>query len=111
MRRLLTSRRALLIGVLLLVASAAVYWPVSTFDFTNFDDGIFVYENRIVLNGLTTEGIGWAFSSSFYDFWHPLTWCSHMLDCELFGARAGLHHLMNLFFHVANALLLFRLLY
>jgi len=42
--------------------------------------------------------------------WHPLTWLSHMLDCQLFGLDPGGPHLTNLFFHTANSLLLFLLL-
>ena len=33
-----------------------------------------------------------------------------MLDVQLFGMKAGWHHLMNVFFHIANALLLFLIL-
>src|SRR5262249_25721181 len=42
--------------------------------------------------------------------WQPMAWWSHMLDCQLFGLRPGLHHLTNLVFHVANTLLLFTFL-
>src|SRR5262249_57874535 len=35
---------------------------------------------------------------------------SHMLDWQMFGAKAGLHHLLNVFLHCANAVLLFLLL-
>jgi hypothetical protein len=41
--------------------------------------------------------------------WHPLTWLSHELDCQLFGLNAGAHHLVNVLFHAANAVLLFQL--
>ena len=34
-----------------------------------------------------------------------------MLDCQLFGLKPGRHHLVNLFFHVANTLLLFLILH
>jgi len=40
-----------------------------------------------------------------------LTWLSHMLDCQLFGLKPGRHHLVNLFFHVTNTLLLFLILH
>jgi 4-amino-4-deoxy-L-arabinose transferase-like glycosyltransferase len=44
--------------------------------------------------------------------WHPLTWLSHMLDIQLFGAnRPGLHHLVSLIFHTINSMLLFLLLF
>jgi hypothetical protein len=39
--------------------------------------------------------------------WYPLTWLSHMLDCEMFGTNPLWHHLVNLLFHIANTLLLF----
>ncbi|MBM4272580.1 MAG: tetratricopeptide repeat protein, partial [Deltaproteobacteria bacterium] len=56
-------------------------------------------------------GLKWAFTTSHASNWHPLTWLSHMLDVQLFGMRPGWHHLMNLFFHVANTLLLFLILH
>ena len=34
-----------------------------------------------------------------------------MLDCQLFGLKPGRHHLVNLFFHVTNTLLLFLILH
>ena len=60
--------------------------------------------------GLTPDGVVWAFSTFYDSNWHPLTWLSHMLDCQLFGLDPGPHHLVNLFWHVANAILLLLLL-
>ncbi len=34
-----------------------------------------------------------------------------MLDCQLFGLKPGPHHLVNLFFHIANTVLLFLVLH
>jgi tetratricopeptide (TPR) repeat protein len=103
-------RRELFIGLLLASATALVYGQVAGFDFTNFDDGPIIYENLNVRGGLTLHGVLWALSTSYFDFWHPLTWWSHMLDCTLFGLDPGSHHLVSLGFHVANTLLLFRVL-
>jgi len=99
--------RGLAVGVLLVLATLAVYWPVQQFDFVDFDDDIYITENPVVINGLTPEGFRWAFSSFHAGNWHPLTWLSHMLDCELFGRNPGKHHFINLLFHMANSLLLF----
>jgi hypothetical protein len=33
-----------------------------------------------------------------------------MLDCQLYGMRAGGHHITSLLFHLANTLLIFFLL-
>src|SRR5690349_10625525 len=102
--------RSRLICLWLALGTLAVYSKVGRFDFTNFDDPFFVTENPIVRSGLTLRGAVWAFTTNYFDFWHPLTWLSHMLDCELFGLRAGLHHLVNLGFHIASTLLVFGLL-
>ena len=75
--------------------------------FINCDDGMYVYENPIVTRGLTWRGIPWAFTFARIGHWHPVTWFSHMLDCQLFGLWAGGHHAMNVFLHAAVAILLF----
>jgi tetratricopeptide (TPR) repeat protein len=103
--------RQFFIGSLVLVAGiVAVYGQVVHFSFTDFDDPNFVFENPMVKEGLTVQGIFWAWGTGYYDFWHPLTWWSHMLDCELFGLDAGYHHLVNVFWHGANSIALFGLL-
>ncbi|MGA2787695.1 MAG: hypothetical protein ABSF60_09215, partial [Verrucomicrobiota bacterium] len=103
-------RREFYIGLFLAAATILIYGQVADFDFTSFDDGSIIFDNPNVRDGLTLHGIGWAFSTSYFDFWHPLTWLSHMLDCTLFGLDPGSHHLVNLGFHVANSLLLFEVL-
>ena len=100
-------RQDVLVCLFLIVATLAVYWQVQNFDFVNFDDGKYVAENQHVQEGLTVESIVWAFKTIHAGNWHPLTWLSHMLDCRLFGLNPGRHHLTNLFFHIANTLLLF----
>jgi protein O-mannosyl-transferase len=79
-------------------------------DFVNFDDGAYVYKNPEVFRGLTTEGSVWAFTHSHSSNWHPLTWISHMLDCQLYGLNPSGHHLTNVLLHAANAVLLFLVL-
>ena len=91
----------------LAVAILIVYWQVSHHEYVSFDDGLYVVDNPMVRAGITVEGIHWAFGFTDIAYWHPLTWLSHMLDCQLFGLDAGKHHLTNLLFHLANSLLLF----
>ena len=43
--------------------------------------------------------------------WHPVTWLSHALDCQLFGLNPTGHHLMNVAIHALNVVLLFLLLW
>jgi tetratricopeptide (TPR) repeat protein len=91
----------------LVLSTLAVYSQTYNHGFIAYDDDQYVYENTTVKNGLTLPNIKWAFTTFYYANWHPLTWLSHMTDCELFGPSPGLHHGMNLFFHIANILLLF----
>ena len=92
---------------LLLLTVLAVYSRVATFGFVNYDDPEYTFENPHVNVGLTPGGIIWAFTQSYAANWHPLTWISHMLDFQMFGAQSGIEHVMNLLFHAATTLLLF----
>ncbi|MFH2045373.1 MAG: tetratricopeptide repeat protein [Pseudomonadota bacterium] len=108
-----SSRRIILICIILFIVTFAVYSQVIYHDFINFDDDIYVTDNFKVIKGLHTDNLPWAFSLTEkhgVPYWHPLTWVSHMLDCSLFGLNAGMHHLVNLIFHITNTLLLFYLL-
>ena len=75
--------------------------------FVNYDDPDYITTNPHVKAGLTWSGIVWAFQSGEASNWHPLTWISHMVDCQLFGLNPAGHHLVNLLFHTANTVLLF----
>jgi tetratricopeptide (TPR) repeat protein len=76
-------------------------------DFVNYDDPRYVYENTRITGGLSISGIAWAFTHVHSMNWHPLTTISHMLDCQLYGLKAGGHHLTNVLLHIAAAVLLF----
>jgi protein O-mannosyl-transferase len=100
----------LLLSLLLAVAIALVYWPVTRLKFINFDDPDYVTGNLRVQAGLTAESIKWAFTSLYASNWHPLTWLSHMLDCQLYNLKPAGHHLTSLLLHIVNSLLLLGLL-
>ena len=101
---------AVYIYLALTFTTLAVFWQVSNFDFVNYDDPDYVSQNEHVKAGLTRDGLIWAFTTGHASNWHPLTWLSHMLDCQLFGTNPGRHHLTSLLLHVVNALLLFSIL-
>lgn len=107
-------RIALLRAVLALFALTAlvvlVFAQVRGFDFVRFDDPAYVIENPHVNTGLSWENAVWAFSNSHAGNWHPLTWLSHMLDVTLFGITPGAHHLVSVFIHWLNSLLVLGLL-
>ncbi len=110
MPKLSDNRRAWLVCLVLISVTLALYWPVRHYDFVQYDDPDYVSENQTVRDGLTTYGLMWSFVDVHVANWHPVTWISHMLDCQLFGVNPGAHHLVNAGFHCANAALLFLLL-
>ncbi len=110
MERFLKKQPAILLYVVLALSAFIAFEEIRHNEFVNYDDDDYVTENPYVKNGITFESIKWAFTTGHANNWHPLTWLSHMLDCQIFGLRAGWHHLVNLLFHTANTLLLFYVL-
>ncbi len=100
-----------MIGLLLIIATLIAYWHIGKFDFIGVDDELYVTKNHHVQNGLTFEGIRWAFTTFYAANWHPVTWLSHMLDFSLYGLNPMGHHWTNLQFHMANSLLLLFILF
>ena len=100
----------LLVCLGLVAVTWAVFGQTLAHDFVNFDDHAYVYDNPLVIRGLSTEGIIGAFTHTHARNWHPLTTLSHMLDCQLYGLNAGGHHLTNVILHTISVLLLFLVL-
>jgi tetratricopeptide (TPR) repeat protein len=100
-------RPDLLILLGLAVVTFAMYAQVIGHQFITLDDPTYIQENPMVNRGVTLAGLAWAFMTFHAANWHPLTWISHMIDCQLFGVAAGRHLLVNALIHVANTLLVF----
>jgi len=101
------TRLEFIVILILVLITIVAYWQLPGHDFLRFDDKRFITKNIHVHKGITWESIAWAFSITDYDYWHPLTWLSHILAFQLFGLKASMHLLINLFLHIANILLLF----
>lgn len=97
----------LLVFALLTVTTLIAYEPLRRNDFVNYDDRKYVVENPHVQEGITYKSLVWAFTTPHMGNWHPVTWLSHIIDCQMFGLKAGRHHLISLLFHILNTLLLF----
>ena len=100
-------RLDLLICGSLLLVTFAIYARVFHFDFVNFDDPDYITGNSHVRQGLTSQGLAWALTSPGAANWFPLSWFSHMLDCQFFGLDSGWHHLHNVLLHALAAIFLF----
>src|SRR6266567_2786486 len=98
------------VGLLLVVITLAVYNPVVSHPFVNYDDDRYVTANPHVRQGLSGETIRWALTATDQANWHPLTWMSHALDYSLFRLNPAGHHFTSILLHVVNVILLFLLL-
>ena len=110
MDRARNPRLTLLIVALLTGVTFAAFWPVIQNGFIGYDDFEYIIQNPHVATGLRWENIQWALTAFYSSNWHPLTWISHMLDVQIFGAKTGWHHFISLLMHAANSALLFVLL-
>ncbi len=102
--------RHLLIALLLVGTTLSVFLQVRSFEFINYDDLDYVVDNPHVTGGLTTQNVGWAFTSGESATWQPLVWLSLMLDVQVHGLAPRGFHTTNLVLHILNTLLLYLLL-
>lgn len=98
---------SLLVGLFLIVIVWFVFGQIVGHEFVNFDDGIYVANNKHVKSGLSVKNVIWAFTTMQAEFWHPLTWLSLMVDTDLYGAKPAGYLCTSLLLHMVNSLLLF----
>src|SRR5438094_6059968 len=101
----------IIIYLFLAAISVTVFGQTIRYSFVNFDDDLYVYNAPGIQAGLTIKGIALAFTTPHARNWHPLATISHMLDCQLYGLKAGGHHATNVLLHTIAVLLLFRVLW
>ena len=102
------SKRALLLGLFVAIAAAAVYLPALGNGFVEWDDHVYVYESEgLKLSGI--EFVKWAFTAVVSSNWHPLTMLVYGAEYRLFGLDPFGYHLINLILHAANTFLVFAL--
>jgi len=106
----LRKHATLLLCLSLAILVLATFHAVRNFDFITYDDGVYVTENPRVREGLTSQGIVWAFGATDAGFWQPLTWLSLMADARLYRLNPSGYHWTNLLIHLASTLLLFLVL-
>jgi protein O-mannosyl-transferase len=102
--------RTVVICLVLGLGTIALYFPAVHFGFVNIDDQVYVAANPHVNHGVTASGLEWAFQAGYAANWHPVTWISHMVDCQIFGNKVGGQHATNLLLHALNSVLLFLVL-
>ena len=107
-----TSFRALpvVLCLLLVAVTLAVYWPVTRCDFLNYDDPEYFTSNHHVLAGLTPGGVRLDIHRGTRGQLASADLAVVDARRELFGRGPAGPHVTNLLFHLANTVLLFLLL-
>ena len=110
-KNLVAKRFAQAIGMLAIfvfLLTFLVYTPALKNDFVNWDDNIYVYENKNI-QSINLQSLSWALTSFRAGNWHPITWLSHATDYALWELNPMGHHLTNVILHALNTLLVFLL--
>ena len=103
-------KHRLILSLLLVLATLALYKPVTHAPFLNYDDSAYFTDNPHVRAGLSWKTVTWAFTTTELSDWKPITWLSHTLDGELFGFKPEAPHTINVLLHAANVVILFLIL-
>jgi tetratricopeptide (TPR) repeat protein len=103
-------RKPMLLAALLVFSTLLLYSRARHYEFLDFDDSQYVIKNIHVSTGWKPGNVAWAFTTFYAANWHPVTWLSHMTDCQLFGLNSGSQHMVNVTLHAINVLVLFFLL-
>jgi len=100
-------RSDLIFCLSLAIVTFAVYLQVKNYSFVNYDDVLYITQNPHIQKGLNLESLIWSFTTNHSANWHPLTWVSYLIDIQFFGFSPGVFHLTNVFFHIANTVILY----
>ena len=103
----MSGNRAYAAGLLLILLTIALYYPVRRHPYVNYDDNVYVTDNVHVQTGLTWDTVEWALFTFDAGNWHPLTWLSHALDVQMYDTSPGGAHQTSMLLHGLSAALLF----
>src|SRR6185437_5438825 len=92
-------KKTFILSLALVLLTVLVYLPVRNNGFINFDDNRYIIDNAHVKADFTWDTVKWAFTTYEAANWHPMTWLSHALDCQLFGMSPSVPHLISVLLH------------
>src|SRR5438105_2195972 len=96
--------RLLLFAGLIALSVILVYLPAFKNGILQWDDNLYVTENRSISSLLNIPAF---FKSFFVGNYQPLTMITYSIIWHFSGAAPGLYHTVNILLHVLNSLLVF----
>ncbi len=91
---------------LIIILTGVIYFQSFSFDFTNWDDNVYVTENP-QFTSQTGINLRSVLSQPTSGNYHPVTMFSLSLDYLIGGLNPQVFHLHNLLLHLANILLVY----
>ena len=92
-----------------LTATFLLYFQTFFFDFSNYDDNIYITSNKYVQN-LNLSNIVYILTNQFYGHYFPVTLLIHSIEHFFFGLNPFVFHAVSVFIHLFNTFILFHLL-
>ncbi len=87
------------IGIFVLLI-VVVFGRCIFFEYTHYDDSVIVFENPLILSGISIENIFYVFTHSFEDLYQPLPAITLMIDRSLWGDWIAGYFIVNLLWHL-----------
>ena len=94
------------VGLVLVLATFAVFFPALSNQFVNWDDDLMLVDNPYY-RGLGWVQLRWMFSTFHAGHYQPLSWITLGLDYLLWGLDPFGYHLTNLILHAANTVIFY----
>lgn len=91
------------------LVTCVAYWPALGFDFVNWDDPWYVLENPLIQSWSVQNLLEIATRPAVRNY-APLTLASYLVDHSIWGLNPLGYHLVNVLWHVLNAVLVYQLL-
>src|SRR5215471_13797214 len=104
-----STSRGFIAAAFLVVLTVASYWRTRDMNLLYYDDKTYISDNTHIRNGVDLASLAWSMTTLF-QYWHPVTWISHAIDCQLYGLKPAGHHITNTIIHIINVVLLFLML-
>src|SRR5215471_11307165 len=104
-----STSRGFIAAAFLVVLTVASYWRTRDMNLLYYDDKTYISDNTHIRNGVDLASLAWSMTTLF-QYWHPVTWISHAIDCQLYGLKPAGHHITNTIIHIITVVLLFLML-
>ncbi len=101
--------KKIFILLLILLTTAVIYFPSTRHAFTHLDDYEQVVNNPLVRE-FSFSKLQQIFTQSTVGMYQPISSLFYALTYSIFGSEAQAFHLLSLFFHLLNVILVFKIL-